>query len=305
MTLQQAIGEFDLALQGEVAERTRKTYLERLSHLQGHFGADADMASITASDLRRWRADLLERTERYSNHPYREPQKGALSRQTVKGLVKAAKRLFKFLDAEGVLPHNPAAVLRAVRVPPQAPKGITANDLLRLMEAAQGHARNYAIILFLADTGCRAAGLCGLDVADLDMTQRRAMVTEKGKVRPVFFGQQTCNALTTYLTERGSEPGPLWVARGGGRLHAEGVYRMLRRLGKRAGVERCNPHAFRHGLARGMLEEGANLALVAEVLGHEDVATTRDFYARWDVDEVARQKERYSWIPPATEPEAE
>lgn len=296
MNITEAIEEFDLSLRGEVAARTRKTYLQRLGYLARYFDQQ-QVAEISSGDLRRWRVELLERGERYQSHTYRPNEQGGLSRQTVKGLIKAAKRLFKFLHAEGIIKTNPATTLRNVKPAPQEPKALSQEDLQKLIATSKDNPRNHAIVLFLADTGCRVGGLVGLKVQDVDMERRRALVTEKGRVRLIMWGEPTNEALRAWISERGGAAGPLWLSERGGGLTVYGIYRMLKRLGEQAGVARCNPHAFRHGLAVGLLNEGANLALVSEIMGHQQMTTTRDFYARWDVEAVARQKESYSWLP--------
>jgi site-specific recombinase XerD len=297
MKLVEALEAFDLAQNGAVSPRTRATHRQRLGYLARYFGGDRPVGDLSAEDLRRWRAWLLDSRERYSEHPVRPPVRGGLAAQTVKGLVKAVRHFCRWLMDEGLIREDPAASLQPVRVPKTAPKAISKRDMQRMLRVAREHPRDYAMVRLLADTGCRVGGLVGLRVGDLDLARRRAIVIEKGgKTRPVYFGEATARALADWLHTRraGSEyvfPG----GRQGEPLTPQGVHRALARLAKRAGVKgRYNAHAFRHALARGMLEEGSDLGTVSRVLGHADITTTHRFYAVWDDRELAERKDRYT-----------
>jgi site-specific recombinase XerD len=81
-------------------------------------------------------------------------------------------------------------------------------------------------------------------------------------------------------------------------LKASGVYQVLERTARRGGVRgRWNPHAFRHGFARGLLDNGADLATVSQLMGHSDVSITVRFYARWSDEELHRKHARFTWLP--------
>lgn len=298
LRLRDAIEAFDLALVGEVASRTRQTYAQRLAYLVQYFGEEYLLEEIDATALRRWRASLVARKERYRDHPERPVIKGGLSPQTVKGVVKAVKRLFRWLVAEGVLSENPAGALGIPRVPDEPPKAVAEKDLMALLQVAEANPRDYAVVRLLADTGCRVGGLVHLRVGDLELVQQRAVVREKGgKSRTLFYGVQTKEALMRWMAVRPSETEWLFPGRYQEALATRSVYQLLKRLAKQAGIEgRFNPHAFRHGVARGMLQKGADLGTVSQVLGHSDIATTHRYYARWSVEELQRRKEQFTWL---------
>lgn len=219
--------------------------------------------------------------------------------------VRSFKRLFKWLHDEGLIPVNPALRIKQPKPPRGEPKAYNLDDLERLLEVTAGEdpasRRNRAIILFLADTGCRVAGLAGLRITDLDMSKRIATVTEKGsKTRKVPFSDPTRAALAAWLAIRPTDT-PYVCARvdrsNTTHLETEGIRKLLRRLAKRAGIEGpVNPHSFRHGFAREYLLSGGDLATLADLLGHSDVQVTWQSYAIFRTSELQAKHDRHSPI---------
>jgi integrase/recombinase XerD len=241
---------------------------------------DPPAKTITSADLYHWHESLESRH---------------LSPHTIRSHLRACRILFRWLHDEGHIDSNPAARLRLPRPPDCPPKAISETDIQRLIDTATS-ARDRAIILFLADSACRAGALCSLRLADLDLEHHRATVTEKGnRTRRVYFGKRTATALTAYLEDRENDEEQLFTGQRGA-LTTSGIYQILKRLAARAGVKRFNPHAFRHGWARAALRRGADLATVADVLGHSNVTTTHTFYARWNDEELQERHARYSWV---------
>lgn len=302
MLLSEAVFAFCEARSGLVAPRTVSTYRRRLAHLVA-FLEDVPAGSVTLDDLRRYRAHLSEQSERYSAHPCRPSLPGALSLQTILGRLKAVRVLFRWLFEEGHITNNPAARFRLPPDPERLPKAISDESITQLLAAASSQrefyaARDYALVAFLADTGCRVGGLVRLRVDDLDLDRRRALVTEKGrgggKSRYVFFGARTAAALRSWLQ---LHPGGVYVFPGlyGAPLTPQAVNRLLKRLARSAGVSgRTNPHAFRHAFARRLLDHGADLGTVSTLMGHSDVNTTHEYYARWNIRELQGRHARFS-----------
>lgn len=302
MQLSTAIQEFDLALIGVVAPGTRDLYLRRLRSLLDFLG-DVEIEQIAISDLRRWRTHLVERKERWVNTPYRPPAPGPLSPWTIHSYVRIARRFFKWLVEEGHLKQNPAARLKLPPLPEGPPRAITEEDLQRLLDAARGHARDYAVLCLLADSAARVGAIATLRLEDLDLENRRALVWDKGqggrkKARYIYFSERTREALQQYLRVRpDDDSGYLFVSARGGGLTPNAIYQMIRRLAKRAGVQgRCNPHAFRHGWVRGALRNGADLGTVSDILGHSSIEVTKRFYARWADDELQERHDKFTWL---------
>lgn len=186
------------------------------------------------------------------------------------------------------------------------PKGIEWEDFLALLNATTGDdaqsLRDHAIILFLADTGCRLGGLCNLTMDKLDLERWRADVAEKGgKPRFVFLRKSTVQALVAWLEVRPQDKGP-WIFVGltkkaKGQMTVHSVGKMLKRRGKRAGCKGpVNAHSFRHGFARSYLTSGGDLGTLSSILGHSSVAITVEYYAVFTADELQRQHAKHSPI---------
>lgn len=183
--------------------------------------------------------------------------------------------------------------------------------------AGQGYSnflsvRNRAILLMFRDTGCRLCGIAGLELPNLEMEVRRALVYEKGrggksKARYVFFKLDTAAALGEWLDLRPVQlplPGEdragldsLFVSeryphRG---LSESAIASVFLRLKKQAGIKgRCNPHSFRHALAKRMLTNGASLGQVSRILGHRDVRITDATYGVFVTAELQVAHEKYA-----------
>lgn len=274
---------FTKSLEGVASPATVAWYRWRLAGLEARLGSKR-IDSITINDLRDWRAATAQR--------------GGLSVWTLHGYVRAVRRLFNWLATEGHLPCSPAQRLELPRLTYEPRKGIDQRDMLRIIAEARGSPRDYALVLFLADTAARVGGVAGLRIEDCELSRGRAIVREKGlKARMVFLQRRTCEALRRYVGNRRSGPAFLnqWT---GQVLRPGGVYQLLERLARRAGVsQRWNPHNWRHGAARGMLRRGANLAQVSQILGHSDVSVTVRFYGSFVDDELKAAHARYTWLP--------
>lgn len=301
MRLSAAIQEFDLSLAGVVSSGTRKLYL-RILHSLVDFLGDVEVGQITVSDLRRWRASLAERRERWVNNPYRPPAAGGLSPWTIHSHVRIVRRFFKWLTEEKHLGQNPAARLELPILPEEPPKAIAAEDLRRLLDAARNNPRDYALLCVLADTAARVGAIATLKVKDLELENRRALVWEKGrggrkKAHYIYFSERTQEAIREYLRVRSDRSDYLFTSKRGGNLTPHAIYQVLRRLARKAGVTgRFNPHAFRHGWAREALRNGADLGTVSDILGHSSIEVTKRFYARWADEELQERHDRFTWL---------
>lgn len=281
---------------------TIEAYREKLTYLVEALG-DVAIEGITVQDLRRYVSAQLERTVNYRAD---NPPPGALSPFTVAGRVRALKRLFNFLVEEELLTVNPARRIHTPKPRSQTPKGILHEDLRRLLDStAEGgllDLRDRAIILFLADTGCRLGGLCGLRLGDLDFTERRATVTEKGeKTRAVYVLELTAAALRDWLAVRPAvESNALFLNLDRHRrltqpLTGITVARMLARRAARVGVVgRVNPHSFRHAFARDFLMSGGDLGTLSDLMGHSSVLVTKDFYGVLTAGELRQKHAQHS-----------
>jgi len=281
-SVSRALSLFLTSLDGAKSPATIAWYRQRLAGLEAQLGR-MGVDQVSVNDLRSWRAKLGQRN---------------LSVWTVHGHTRAARRFFAWLVTEGKLKASPAKRLELPRLTYEPRKGIEFDDMLKIVEAARGSPRDYALVLFLADTAARCGGVANLKVEDLELLRGRAMVHEKGsKARLVYLLPRTCQALRDYLC--GRRNGPVFLARWSCKgLKPGGIYQVLERLARCCGVtERWNPHNWRHGAARGMLRRGANLAQVSQILGHCDVSVTVKFYGSFVDEELKAAHARYGWLP--------
>lgn len=277
-TLADARDDFLLSLSGgAVSTETLKIHTLNVSRLVEAIGPTLPLLSVSGKDFRRWQATVNARVEAGEISPYTAHQQ-----------ARDARQFGKWLEDERLVRTSPAKRLRLPKLPEDIPpKHISDIDLERVLEAAeQSGPRDYAIIRFLAATGARTEGVRSLRVGDVELNNCRAWVSEKGgKGRYVYFDDQTANALRAWLAARGKlEHDTFFVSlTGGGPMGRYTVRSLCIRLGKASGVEgHHNPHAFRHAYAKRLLDNGAPLETVRELLGHSSIDVTRKFYGPWD-----------------------
>lgn len=305
MQVNQAVRLFLVSVDGIVSPATVRFYLDRLPRFEVCFQG-REIESITLDELREWRRSITRKASRYGGNGSRPEIQGGYSVYTVHQFIRCVKRLYKWLHDDGKIPANPARRLELPQLPHQVRRGISERDRDRIILAAGQSARDLAICLFLADTACRVGGLVGMNVDDLDLELRRAVVREKGrggasKARWVFYGDKTTRALENWIIIRAGCPrintNALFCARSGERLSRDGVYNLLGRLAERAGVGHgWNPHNWRHGAIRGMLRRGMTLTAAAQIAGHSSCQLTGDLYGTFCEDELAELHDRFSWL---------
>jgi site-specific recombinase XerD len=306
MVLSEAIDALAIATRADGrSPATVTAYRRKLKPLLDFLG-NVEVETITVHDLRRYLADQRDRQTLYTSHPMHRERAGSLSPHTISGRVRTMKRLFNWLTTEGIITENPGERIRTPRPKRDEPKGISRADLLALLATCAGETvadvRDRAIILLLGDSGCRVGGLCGLRIGDLDLDAMRAWVTEKrDKTRLVFFLEHTAQALRAWLEIRPQGYGDwLFVSLSTnvkGALMPGGVIQMLKRRARQAGVPGpVNPHAFRHAYAREFLLSGGDLGTLADLMGHDDVSTTKAWYGVFTVRELQEKHRRHSMI---------
>ncbi|OLB24200.1 MAG: hypothetical protein AUH17_04830 [Actinobacteria bacterium 13_2_20CM_68_14] len=200
------------------------------------------------------------------------------------------ERYLAELRAEGRSPatrsDNPAAAVALPRKARRLPRTLSPSEAERLIDAAAGTTprslRDRALVELLYGAGLRVGEAVGLGKTDVDLEQRLVRATGKGsKERIVPLGRPAADALRRYLSrgrphlDRRHRPELFLNAQGGGLTRA-GIFLVLRRLAEKAGLEpeRVHPHLLRHSFATHLLEGGADLRSVQEMLGHADLATT-------------------------------
>lgn len=284
--------------------RTVEGYRRNLGYVLLFLG-DVDIEGITIADLRRYASMLRSRTTRYGDNEYAPTQQGGLSAFTIASYLRVVKRLFSWLTEEGALQVNPALRLRLQTPQRREPKAIDFDDFRRLLLATASNrlddVRDRALLLFLADTGARAGGICHLRIEDVDQVRMTVRLTEKGeKTRVVPLSDATVAAVAAWLAVRpAADADWVFVTLGprshGDRLTEEGLKEVLRRLKRQSGVTgRVNPHSFRHGFAREWIRNGGDIATLARILGHSDPAVTARFYSVFSDQELTDFHRRFS-----------
>lgn len=201
----------------------------------------------------------------------------------------AVRGLHRFAHREGEVDADLAHAVRPPALPSRLPKALPVHQVERLIAAAapSGEAgsaaglRSVALLELLYGTGARISEVVGLDVDDLDLQQRSALLSGKGgKQRVVPVGSYAADAVSAWLTSGRpalSPRGPaLFVNARGGRLSRQTAWTLLRAAAQRAGIESSvSPHVLRHSYATHLLDGGADIRVVQELLGHASVTTTQ------------------------------
>jgi integrase/recombinase XerD len=303
MELNVLVEKFLLAYEGVRSPNTVTWYKSCIKHLLDDLG-NKEIAQITIDDLRRRYAQLSRVEKIYKNHPHpgRKPKKKMYSKFTLHGFVRSWRRLFSWAVEEGHLNKNPAKRLMTPSLPDPDPKAITKENVFKIIKAIEDYStnpeRDLAIVLFFASTNARLGGVAKLKLSHLDIENRTAIVHEKGKGgsgknRPVFFDVETADVLRKWLEIRPDDPDDNRVFM----LTTSGISQMLDRMGKKICLkEPHNPHAFRHGYAKGVLGQGANLAQVSQMMGHSTSSITVDYYSQFAVRELREFHDRYHWL---------
>ena len=302
MLLQAAIDAYLLASRAEgKSEKTISWYVGKLRQFVASVG-NVPLGNVDANVLRTYILDLRQSNVRYAGQT--RQRTGKLSLQTVRGHHQMLRAFYNWLVTEYDLDpkQNPMTKIKKPTVGQPEPKALDFADFRRMLavcdDSPMGR-RNRAILMFLADTGCRAGGLVSLTDAKLDLDQRRAIVHEKGnKDRYVHFLPVTADVLFRWLDVRPAGASTVICAvnsrYSGQPLHVEGLHRVLARVAKQAGVEgRSNPHGFRHMFAMESLENGNDLVTVSNLLGHTNLKTT-EYYLRFTEKQRAKRHDQYS-----------
>ena len=266
------VESFLLLLAAQRSPRTVDAYRRDLRALSGF--RSGPVAEATTADLEKWLASM---------------RADGLAASTVARRLAAVRSYFRHQLLLGSRTDNPAAALRPPRRPRSLPRTLSPSETERLIEAANGTAprpmRDRALVELLYGAGLRVSEALGLQKASIDLDARIVRVLGKGgKERIVPLGRPAADAVRRYLAlgrphlDRRHRPDLFLNARGGALTRA-GAFLILRRLAERAGLEpeRVHPHLLRHSFATHLLEGGADLRSVQEMLGHADLATTERY----------------------------
>jgi integrase/recombinase XerD len=270
-----------LTVERGLSENTLDAYRRDLRRYVGFLARREvlDPKDVEEPAVRSFVASLSASTHGPDDAPYRAT--------SVARTLSAVRSFHRFLLREGVTADDPAAAVRRPKLPRSLPRPLPVEDVGRLLEAPDGTTpvgvRDRAILEMLYGSGLRISELTGLDVDDLDLEEGSLRVLGKGgKEREVPLGSFGREAVAAYLTRgrpalaTGASRGALFLNARGGRLSRQSCARLLGRYVRLAGIDRrVTLHTLRHSFATHLLEGGADVRVVQELLGHASVSTTQ------------------------------
>lgn len=265
-----------LTVERNASSLTIKSYREDLSlladYLQQALGSTPSLATITPVDLRGFVAAMHE---------------AGYAKSSVSRRLSSMRSFFRFAQREGLTDKNPAKPLRNPRPDRKLPHFLTSDEVARLLEApptdSPAGLRDRAILETIYSAGLRVSETVGLNDSDIDWDSGVVRVRGKGKrERLAPIGSHAARALRRWLEARQLSPkytkgsAPLFTNRFGNRLTTRSVARMLEKQIARAGLDtRTSPHTLRHSFATHLLDRGADIRSVQELLGHKSLVTTQ------------------------------
>lgn len=280
-----------LTLERGLSEHTVSGYIRDLLRLSEHL----EMMGITRPQdieighLRAWVYGLAARD---------------LSAASIRRAISALRTYVRFLMDEGVLDVDPSERLETPRAWRKLPDTLSLEEVQALLDSGDSEDRMYwrdrSILEVLYASGMRVSELTGLTLDAVDLDEGLCTVFGKGsKERIVPLGRSSCVALGHYLSSvrptlnrRGGERA-VFLNQRGSVLSRTSVWTVVKRAAQRAGItKRVSPHTLRHSCATHLLEGGADLAIVQEVLGHADVSTT-EIYTHVDREYLRAEHRRY------------
>jgi integrase/recombinase XerC len=258
-----------LRIEQNVSPHTERSYRSDLEQFAS-FVDDADPARISHQDLRKYLGHLIGL----------KITKSSLARK-----LSSIRAFYKRLNSTGVLQSNPARLIATPKQDKRLPAVLTVDDALRLMNAPgddEGSGlRDRAVLETLYSTGIRASELVGIDPDDIDRQDHVIRIRGKGrKERIVPVGKKALEAIDAYRAHKPSVPTDAAVFSGpsGKRLTVRTVQRILGNYRKKLGLsQKASPHTLRHSFATHLLESGADLRAIQELLGHASLSTTQRY----------------------------
>lgn len=282
----------------DVAPALRGPVEDYLTHIELERGLSRNTVDAYARDLGRYLAWLAERetsgldevTETDLLAFRARLEEAELAPASRARIVVAVRRLHDHLLGEGVTTRDPAAALPPPRQAERLPSGLSVAQVEALLATASGEEpvqlRAAALLELLYATGARISEAVGIDLDDLDLTHGTVRLYGKGsKERLVPVGSHARAALEAWLTRArpafaarstGTDrAGAVLLNQRGGRLSRQSAWAIVKRAAELAGVDGVTPHTLRHSFATHLLEGGADIRVVQELLGHSSVVTTQ------------------------------
>ncbi len=265
-----------LSAEKNASINTMAAYRRDIEEFFIYAGAEGSTKELTPRDVRKWLAALTRK---------------GFKRTTISRKLSSVRAFFKYLFRMGILDTNPAEPISFPIRSRSLPRNLTAAQATDILEKIPTTdiklMRDRAIMELLYSTGIRVSELTGLDLDSISLSPEMIKVRGKGrKERVIPFGRHARNAIESYLSERHgllerlgkADEQALFVNKNGGRLSPRSVQRIVSGAALKAGIySHVTPHVFRHTMATHLLEAGADLRSIQELLGHASVATTQKY----------------------------
>ncbi|GAA4739625.1 site-specific tyrosine recombinase XerD [Amnibacterium soli] len=277
MQVEQAVGRFlrHVAVERGLSDNTLAAYRRDLARYAAHLAeaGRTDIGDVTTADV----AAFLDRIR---------GEDGAAASSAAR-MLSSVRGLHRFLAEDGLVADDVAHEVDPPKLPLRLPKAIPIDDMARLIAATEGEdpvlVRDRALLELLYATGTRVSEAVGLDVDDLATGEMVRVLGKGGKQRMVPVGSYARAAVDAYLTR----VRPMWAVKGaatpalflgprGARLSRQSAWLVIQAAAERADLSaHVSPHTFRHSFATHLLQGGADVRVVQELLGHSSVATTQ------------------------------
>ncbi len=269
-----------LAVERGIARNTLDSYTRDLHRYLRHLTANGvtELAGVTESRIAAFVGELRAGD---AGHPPLAASSAARAAVAVRGL-------HRFALLEGLIEVDPARLVKPPSLPRRLPKALPVDDVIRLLDSPgtdePRSVRDRALLELLYSTGARISEAVGLDLDDVDHVDRTVLLAGKGgKQRLVPVGRPALAALDAYrvrsrpaLAARGRGTPAVFLNVRGGRLSRQSAWQVLKDAARRAGITApVSPHTLRHSFATHLLEGGADVRVVQELLGHASVTTTQ------------------------------
>ena len=261
----------------KISLNTEQSYQRDLKKLISFFEDKGikELSEVTKEDLASYISSLSE---------------SGFKAATVSRNVASSKAFFHYLYKEGIVDTDPSLELKAPKIEKKLPSILTMDEVIRLLDQPTGDnpkdIRDKAMLELLYATGIRVSELIGLKVQDVNLKMCYIMCRESGKERVVPFGGEAKNALAKYVKNSrnallfDNESDIFFVNCQGSQMSRQGFWKIIKYYAHKAGINsEITPHTLRHSFAAHLVENGADLKSVQEMLGHSDISTTQIYAA--------------------------
>lgn len=220
--------------------------------------------------------------------------KNGLSKTTAGRRLASIRSFLGFLNREGYMKSNAARLVSSPRTQKKLPKFLSVDDVFSLVEKPQGigfiNARDRAVLELLYSSGLRVSEISGLNMEDINTREGLVKVMGKGKKERILpIGSKAVDAIKSYLVEKillKKKNKALFLNKTGDRLSERGIRRLVVKYARMTGIrDRIGPHTLRHTFASHLLQSGADLRVIQELLGHSSLSTTQ-IYTHLDISHL-------------------